>query len=38
MVDHTKDGLETTFTMSDWEVNTGISKRKFSVRSLQGRR
>ena len=38
MVDHTKDGLETTFSMSDWEVNTGISKRKFSVRSLQGRR
>jgi outer membrane lipoprotein-sorting protein len=38
MVDHTKDGLETTFTMSDWEVNSGLSKRKFSVRSLQGRR
>jgi outer membrane lipoprotein-sorting protein len=38
MVDHTKDGLETTFTMSDWEVNKGLSKRKFTVRALQGRR
>lgn len=38
MVDHGKDDLQTTFTLTEWEVNTGMSKRKFSVRSLQGRR
>lgn len=38
MVDHGKDDLQTTFTLREWKVNTGISKRKFSVRSLQGRR
>ena len=38
MVDHTKDNLETTFTLREWKVNTGLSKRKFSVRALQGRR
>ena len=38
MVDHGKDDLETTFTRREWSVNSGLSKRKFSVRSLQGRR
>ena len=38
MVDHNKDGLTTTFTLREWEVNTGLSKRKFSRRALQGRR